>query len=75
MRVETQELGEEGGERAQSRLPPALGAPPVQTSKRANVSAEPFPASPESGLFVEKEKHRESQLARLFWFFVCLPPN
>lgn len=36
MRVETQELGEEGGERAQSRLPLALGAPPVQTSKGAN---------------------------------------
>ena len=73
--MENHEVGEKGGERHQSRPPLALGAPPVQDPKGANVGADPFPSSPENGLFIEKEKHKESQLARLFWFFVCLPPN
>lgn len=75
IRVENHEVGEKGGERHQSRPPLALGASPVQDPKGANVGADPFPSSPENGLFIEKEKHKESQLARLFWFFVCLPPN
>ena len=64
--VQNHAVGEKGGERHRSGPPLALGAPPVQTPKGANVGADPFPSSPENGLFIEKEKHKERKSARAF---------
>lgn len=72
-RVETHELGVLGGEGARSRLPHALGAP-VQTLKRANVSADRFPSSPGSGLLWRRKNTGKVSTRACFGFSsVCLP--
>lgn len=62
MRVKTHESREEGGERAQSRPPHALGTPPVQTPKGANMQIR-FPLHQRAGFSLRrKNTKKESQL-------------
>lgn len=45
-------------------------------SEQASARVVGFPLRQKASFFVEeKTEGKKSQLARLFWFFVCLPPN
>lgn len=73
IRVRTTRWGKRVGRGTSPGRPSRWVTPPVQTPKGATRTR--FLFTRERGLSLRKKKHKKSQLARLFWFFVCLPPN